>query len=172
MNVTVQAGRAFGTVSAPPSKSMAHRLLISAGLSHGESVIHGISDSLDVLATVSCLRAMGAECQIEGDTAFVSGVDARKAAPTHLLHTSESGSTLRFFIPIALLSGNPVLFEGAPSLFSRPMSVYEALCEERGLSFLKGPTSLAVQGPLTAGDFRVKGNISSQFIIKSSINFV
>ena len=164
MKVTVQKGRASGTVSAPPSKSMAHRLLISAGLSEGESIIHGIKDSLDVLATVACLRALGADCRIEGDTAFVRGIDAKRAAPSSLLSASESGSTLRFFIPIALLSGNPVLFEGAPSLFSRPMSVYETMCEERGLTFSKGPTSLAVRGPLKAGDFRVKGNISSQFI--------
>ncbi len=164
MTVTLQAGRAIGTVCAPPSKSMAHRLLISAGLAQGESVIHGISDSLDVLATISCLRAMGAECKIEGDTAFVRGINARKAAPASLLRAGESGSTLRFFIPIALLSGNPVLFGGAPSLFSRPMGVYETLCEERELSFLKGQSSLAVKGPLTTGDFRVKGNVSSQFI--------
>lgn len=164
MTVTLQAGRALGTVCAPPSKSMAHRLLISAGLSLGESIIHGISDSLDVLATVSCLRAMGAECKIEGDTAFVRGIDARDASPTHLLHAGESGSTLRFFVPIALISESPVLFEGAPSLFARPMDVYQTLCEERGLSFLKGVSSLAVQGPLKAGNFRVKGNVSSQFI--------
>ena len=158
------AGRACGTVSAPPSKSMAHRLLISAGLSEGESVIHGIEESLDVLATLSCLRALGAECRIEDGTAFVRGFDARRATPLSHLRAKESGSTLRFFIPIALLSGNPVLFEGAPTLLSRPMSVYETLASEKGLTFLKGQSSIAVQGPLKAGDFRVKGNISSQFI--------
>ena len=164
MNVHIMAGRASGTVSAPPSKSMAHRLLISAGLSEGESVIHGIEESQDVLATLSCLRALGAECRVENGTAFVRGFDAKRATPLSHLRAGESGSTLRFFIPIALLSGEPVLFEGAPSLLSRPMSVYETLAREKGLTFLKGASSIAVQGPLKAGDFHVKGNISSQFI--------
>ena len=164
MNVTVLPGYASGTVTAPPSKSMAHRLLISAALAKGESVIHGIEGSDDVKATVDCLRALGAECRIEGNAAHVRGVDAMHARPLSHLCTKESGSTLRFLIPIALLSGNPVLFEGARSLFSRPLGVYETLCAERGLTFSAGPSSLAVKGPLMGGDFRVKGNISSQFI--------
>lgn len=164
MNITVKKGRATGTVKAPPSKSMAHRLLISAALAEGESVIHGIEGSLDVQATIRCLCALGADCRMEGDTAYVRGFCAKCATPSSILSAGESGSTLRFMIPIALLSGNPVLFDGALSLFSRPMDVYESLCAERGLTFSKGPSSLAVKGPLSHGDFRVKGNISSQFI--------
>ena len=164
MNITIQKGKAKGTVTAPPSKSMAHRLLISAGLSEGESIIHGISDSQDVKATMKCLCALGAECRIENGTAFVTGINARHAKPLSSLLCHESGSTLRFFVPIALLSGNNVMLEGAPSLFKRPMEVYETLCRERALYYSKDGESLAVKGPLHAGDFRVKGNISSQFI--------
>ena len=164
MNVTVKPACAKGTVIAPPSKSMAHRLLIAASLAEGESIVRGIEGSDDVNATISCLRALGAKCRIDGDVAFVQGVCAKTAKPLSHLSTNESGSTLRFLIPVALLSGNPALFEGAKSLFSRPLSVYETLCAERGLTFSKGASSLAVRGPLTSGDFRVKGNISSQFI--------
>ena len=81
MKIKIEAGRAKGTVSAPPSKSMAHRLLISAGLAKGESVIHGIEGSQDVLATIDCLRALGAECKIENGTAYVRGTDALTALP-------------------------------------------------------------------------------------------
>ena len=164
MNVTIQAGKAKGAVSAPPSKSMAHRLLICAGLSAGESVIHGISDSLDMKATVDCLSALGAKLRIENGTAYVRGIDAARAKPLRSLSCNESGSTLRFFVPIALLSGSNVLLEGAPSLFRRPMEVYETLCAERGLFYSKDERSLAVRGPLTAGEYRVRGNVSSQFI--------
>ena len=164
MKITIQAGRAKGTVKAPPSKSMAHRLLICAGLSAGESVIHGISDSFDMRATAACLTALGADCRIENGTAYIKGIDATRAKPLSSLLCNESGSTLRFFVPIALLSGSNVLLEGAPSLFRRPMEVYETLCAERGLFYSKDERSLAVRGPLTAGEYRVKGNISSQFI--------
>lgn len=164
MTVTVAKGRAEGRVKAPPSKSMAHRLLISAGLADGESEIHGIEESLDVKATISCLRAMGAGCRLEKGVAYVNGINALCAKPKSTLTAGESGSTLRFFIPIALLSGHPVLFEGAKSLLSRPLGVYESLCAEHGLTFLKDEESLFVKGPLRAGNYRVKGNISSQFI--------
>ncbi len=164
MKITIQKGKAEGCVKAPPSKSMAHRLLICAGLSEGESVIHGISDSLDVQATAACLSTLGAGCRIENGTAYIKGIDAASAKPLASLSCNESGSTLRFFVPIALLSGNNVLLEGAPSLFRRPMEVYETLCAEHSLFFSKDERSLAVKGPLTSGEYRVKGNISSQFI--------
>ena len=164
MITTILPGKAQGTVTAPPSKSMAHRLLICAGLSEGESIIHGISNSFDMQATVACLSALGAKCRLENGTAYIRGVNAVKAQPTEPLLCNESGSTLRFFVPIALLSGKNTLLCGAESLFRRPMEVYETLCAERGLLFSKDSTSLAVRGPLTAGDYRVKGNISSQFI--------
>lgn len=164
MNVTISPACAKGSVTAPPSKSMAHRLLICAGLCAEESVVHGISASLDVQATMACLTALGAACRLENDTAYVRGCDPRKSRPDAALFCNESGSTLRFFVPIALLSGNNILFRGAPSLFRRPMEVYETLAKERGMLFSGEETGLAVRGPLTAGEYRVKGNISSQFI--------
>ena len=104
MKIKIEKGIARGTVCAPPSKSMAHRLLICAGLSDGECVVHGISDSEDMLATMDCLRALGVQCEKDGETVRVSGIDIRKAAAPKQLNCRESGSTLRFFIQIGRAS--------------------------------------------------------------------
>lgn len=164
MRVSIQPGKARGTVAAPPSKSMAHRLLICAGLSEGTSRIRGVDLNEDILATIDCLRALGASCSLEGDTVTVTGTDVCKSAPTGNLHCRESGSTLRFFIPIALLCGKQVTFTGTRKLLSRPLDVYRQLCADRDFLFAPTGEKLQVQGTLTGGTFRVPGNISSQFI--------
>ncbi|MBE6554397.1 MAG: 3-phosphoshikimate 1-carboxyvinyltransferase [Ruminococcaceae bacterium] len=164
MQVSILKSRAEGSVNAPPSKSMAHRLLICAALSEGESVIHGISQCEDVAATLDCIRVLGARWERKGETVRVCGIDARKIAPTDPLPCRESGSTLRFFLPITLLSGNPARLSGAASLMQRPMSVYADLCRERGLEYRVEGNSIDVRGPLPAGEYRVVGNVSSQFI--------
>lgn len=165
MTVTIEKAIARGTVSAPPSKSMGHRLLIAAAMAEGKSRIHGVSvDSADMKATIGCLCALGATCTVEGDTVTVHGVNMQRACPSAPLYCNESGSTLRFLIPIALLSGNNAMMTGEDVLFRRPMTVYETLCAERGLLFSKDDRSAVVKGPLTAGEYRVAGNISSQFI--------
>ena len=164
MTVTIEKGRAVGTVAAPPSKSMAHRLLICAALSEGETVVHGIAESEDVRATLDCLTALGAAAVLHGKSVTVRGVDPRRVTAKGELCCRESGSTLRFFIPIALLgSGNTVL-TGSETLLKRPMQVYEELCRTRGLFFSQDSRSVAVRGPLRGGEFTVAGNISSQFI--------
>ena len=164
MNVTIQPGNAAGTVSAPPSKSMAHRLLICAGLAEGTSRISGLDYNEDVLATIDCLQALGAICTVEGDTVTVVGADLRKAAPTQTLCCRESGSTLRFFIPLALLCGNRVFFTGTEKLLSRPLGIYEQLCAREGFFYEHSGKNLQVQGSLQGGTYRLPGDVSSQFI--------
>ena len=164
MNVTIHPGKAVGTVQAPPSKSMAHRLLICAGLSGGTSRISGLAYNEDILATIDCLRALGASCALEGDTAIVVGIDPRQAMPTETLCCRESGSTLRFFIPLALLRGKAVSLTGTQKLMSRPLDIYQRLCEEKGFVFSREDGQLLVKGNLTGGDFWIPGNVSSQFI--------
>ena len=117
MKVTIQPGMAVGTVAAPPSKSMAHRLLICAGLAEGTSRICGLDYNEDVLATIDCLRALGVACTLEGDTATVAGTGLRTESCDPVLCCRESGSTLRFFIPLALLLGRNVFFTGTEKLF-------------------------------------------------------
>ena len=164
MNIRIAPGTARGTVAVPPSKSMAHRLLICAGMSGGESVIHGVSDCEDVQATMDCLRALGAGCRQSGDTVHVRGTDFRTARARDVLPCRESGSTLRFLIPPALLSGAPATFTGYGRLMERPMQVYAELCRERGLLFRQEGGRLTVAGRLPAGVYGLPGNVSSQFV--------
>lgn len=164
MKVKIQKGIAKGYVEAPPSKSMAHRLLICAGLSKGTCIIHGIADSMDVLATIDCLKAIGAECVRTGDTIAVTGTDIRQNHVNDVLRCKESGSTLRFFIPICLASGHEAVLEGSERLLERPLNIYKELCQKRGLDFCHDSQQVKVKGPIEAGEFEVEGNISSQFI--------
>lgn len=164
MNVTIHPGKAAGIAAAPPSKSMAHRLLICAGLAKGVSRIRGLSYNEDILATMDCLRALGVSCVIEGDTVTVTGADMFGANPTEPLCCRESGSTLRFFIPLALLCGKKVTFQGTQKLMSRPLDIYRALCRKHDFLFTQAENELQLQGNLTGGDFQLPGNISSQFI--------
>ena len=164
MNVTIRPGKAAGTVWAPPSKSMAHRLLICAGLAQGTSRISGLDYNEDILATLDCLRALGAVCTVDGDAVTVTGTELHRAAPTEALFCRESGSTLRFFIPAALLCGQNIVLTGSPKLLSRPLDVYRQLCEEKGFAFSLDGQNLRVKGRLTGGDYEIAGNISSQFI--------
>lgn len=164
MRVTIQPGKAVGIVAAPPSKSMAHRLLICAGLSGGVSRIEGLAFNEDILATLDCLQALGVSCQIEKDAVTVRGTDLFTAAPQQPLCCRESGSTLRFFIPLALLGGKTVSFTGTKKLLSRPLDIYRQLCQEKGFSFVHEESALQVQGNLTGGTFDLPGDISSQFI--------
>ena len=163
MKVIIRPGEARGTVAAPPSKSMAHRLLICAGLAEGESVVEGVDPSEDILATIDCLEALGASVRREGDAVSIRGCDPRKAGPA-VLRCRESGSTLRFMVPLCLLSGRPMRLEGSPTLLSRPLSVYETLCRERGLKLEKTDGGLMAEGVLPSGNYSLPGDISSQFV--------
>jgi len=164
MKVSISKGKARGFVQAPHSKSMAHRLLICAGLAEGQSVIHGIAESEDVLATIDCLEALGVRCQRNGETITITGTDMRTAAPEKILRCRESGSTLRFFVPICLISGANAVLAGAESLMKRPMGIYKTICDERGLIFSQDASSVMLKGPLTSGCYKLAGNVSSQFI--------
>ena len=164
MKLRINPSRARGRVSAPPSKSMAHRLLICAALCEGVSVVRGVSSCEDVLATLDCISSLGVSYERQGNDITVYGKDITKCQPSGALNCRESGSTLRFMIPIALLSGMTTLFSGAPSLMSRPMGVYEGLCRSQGLTYITDGSSISVKGKLTGGEYELVGNISSQFI--------
>lgn len=165
MKVEIRPSRLSGTVTAPPSKSMAHRLLIGAGLSEGESIVRHLAFSEDVKATIACLRALGAQIALDGDTAYVRGTDVRSGLrKTAVLPCNECGSTLRFFTPLCMLSGEERVLTGSPYLMTRPMSVYEKIAAKQGIVFEKAPDRMTVKGHLQSGVYEVAGNISSQFI--------
>ena len=135
MTVDIRPGHAAGTVIAPPSKSVAHRLLICAGLAEGQSVVRNVAFSEDILATLDVLKAMGAKIETAGDTVTITGCDARRARYPGRISCRESGSTLRFFVPLLALSGTPFLLTGQGRLMERPQTVYETLFSEQGLVF-------------------------------------
>lgn len=164
MRVTITPGKAKGRVMAPPSKSMAHRMLMGAGLAVGTSVVDNIDLSEDIKATLGMLEALGGQYRIEERKVIMRGVGGKKLQTNKTLDSKESGSTLRFFIPLVLTGGEKCEFTGAKRLFERPLGIYEDICKEQGISFEKRDTGLRVEGQLQAAHYKVPGNISSQFI--------
>lgn len=166
MRVTIKPSTPHGNVCAPPSKSMAHRMLICAGLAHESepSLIFGLEDSQDILATIDCLNVLGAGINRQNDCAAIYGIDSSMVCENNVLPCRECGSTLRFFVPLCLLQDKPLTLTGSPTLMSRPMDVYRAICQQQGLLFSQDEQGIHVQGPLHAGTFTIPGNISSQFI--------
>lgn len=155
--------RLSGFVSAPPSKSMAHRYLIGAALSQEKCILTGVDYSEDILASIDCLKALGSKITIDNDMVTIeSGNFMQEDHP--VLECRESGSTLRFFIPLALCMGKMITFKGSERLFERPLDIYEDLCREKGFVFKKGTDFVTVCGTLKDGEYKIPGNISSQFI--------
>lgn len=163
MNIRIKKSKAVGVVTAPPSKSMAHRLLMGAGLARGTSTIHNLAPSQDILATIDCLTALGATVTLCGTTATVIGADPKRVQNA-LLPCRESGSTLRFMLALCLLSPHQNTLSGAPRLLERPQSVYEELCRQKGYHYIKNDRQITVAGPLSGGNYTLAGDMSSQFI--------
>ena len=164
MTAIIKKSKAQGNVRAPSSKSMAHRLLICAALAKGESEITNVTYSEDILATLDCLAKMGAQIRTDGDTVHVKGIESIYDVPENEFFCRESGSTLRFILPLLLLNGNKQRFTGAGLLMKRPMSVYEEICKKQRLTYHQTPEAIEIKGKITDGTFTVPGNISSQFV--------
>ena len=163
MTATFKPCTLQGSIDAPPSKSMAHRYLIGGALSGQKCTFSGVDYSQDILASIDCLKALGANIITDGDRVVVDPQGFMQAdAP--VLECRESGSTLRFFIPLALCLGKKVTLCGSDRLLERPLGVYEDLCKVNGFTFEKGANSIAVCGNLESGCYKMRGDVSSQFI--------
>jgi 3-phosphoshikimate 1-carboxyvinyltransferase len=168
--ITINPSTLTGSVTVPSSKSMGHRALICAALAEGESRVERVSVSKDIEATKRCLEALGAVIseQPESDGRVTFTVRGRRPSQhSPLMDCGESGSTLRFLIPLAAVDGNTYFFNGGGKLGSRPLTPYETIFKEQGLVFRYGSENhfpLTVRGPLKSGKFSVPGNVSSQFI--------
>lgn len=173
MDLQIIPKKLSGAVTPPPSKSQAHRLLIAAALSGGVSVLHGLAESQDIQATRRCLSALGAGMEDLPDGALrVHGLGHGivMAPPYALLDCGESGSTLRFLIPVALLVQGGASFTGRGRLMERPLKPYEDLFREKGVAWKLEDHILTVNGgrgydalALDSGAYRLPGNVSSQF---------
>ena len=164
MNVTIKPSVASGTIKAPPSKSCAHRLLICAALAKGESVIDNIGTNDDIIATISCLKDLGAKFEINENKAKVIGIEEKYKKDSLSLYCNESGSTLRFLIPLSLVFSKTVSFGGSDRLLERPQSVFEELFKEKGCYLKKDGNTLVAGGELKSGIYKIPGDVSSQFL--------
>lgn len=164
MIVTISPSKAYGRMEAPPSKSMANRFLICAGCARGTSRISNIDLSGDIAATLDCLRALGAEAAFENRSVTIRGIDISALSQPVTLDCAESGSTLRFMIPVCLMSGQHCELTGSRTLFERPLSVFEGICRKQNLTYEKLGNHLSAAGRLRPGEYVFQGNISSQFV--------
>lgn len=153
-----------GTISAPPSKSDVHRAVICAALSGGVCSISPVALSEDVKATIGCVEALGAKTALKDNVLTVDGRKIFKSKEAEL-DCRESGSTLRFLIPVAAAGGVSAVFTGAGRLPERPIGVYTDALPEKGVTCqTEGGLPLQISGKLQSGVFKIPGNVSSQFI--------
>ena len=157
MNITIQHSTICGKIVAPPSKSYAHRILIAAYLSGQKVCVHNVGSSNDVLATVGALISLGAQIDLSNGSVTIE----RKTIPSAVLvDCNESGSTLRFLLPVAAALGVNATFTGKGRLLSRPIGELTQALNDNGANI----DGFTVKGKLHAGTFTIPATISSQYI--------
>jgi 3-phosphoshikimate 1-carboxyvinyltransferase len=171
-NIEITPKKLKGTLEIPPSKSVSHRAIISAGLAKGESIISNVLLSEDMWATCKAVEAFGGIIRYEEEknhryTLRIKGTDEVKLR-TDEVECNESGSTLRFIIPILLLQDQPVTVKGKGRLVTRPMTPYYDIFKEKKINYqhlINGQDlPLLLKGKLLPGNYALKGSVSSQFI--------
>lgn len=155
-----------GNIVVPSSKSLGHRGIIAAALSRGISRVDNIQLSKDIEATMELMKELGAVVNIEDQNLYIDGRKMFSYEKKLDLRCRESGSTLRFLIPLALTKDGDYIFHGEGKLISRPLEPYYEIFEEKGIKYSREEDGLPlkVSGKLTSGTYRVRGDISSQFI--------
>lgn len=166
MDLKITPNILSGRVVVPPSKSVAHRIIIAAALSDGISKITNLFPSVDITATMDCMRSLGAKIDFSENIAVIEGI--KKSPDKAVLDCHESGSTLRFLIPVACALGADAEFLGRGKLPQRPITPFLDELPKHGIAF-KMPQNgdnlpCRVHGRLTGGKFEIDGGISSQFI--------
>ena len=157
----------MGNVKVPPSKSMAHRAIICASLSQGISKIENIDFSDDIIATMEAMKALGAKIYQNNNYIEVHGINHNEVnKELKIIDCNESGSTLRFLVPISLLIPGKKKFIGRGNLGKRPLNTFYEIFEQDNIeySFEEGVLNLQIEGTLKGGEYYLAGNISSQFI--------
>ena len=164
MNIKITKPASGGTIGAIASKSQAHRLLIGSALASSPTRLICSETSEDIDATTRCLTALGAQISYNGSAFEVTPIP-RPVTGEHALDCGESGSTLRFMLPVACALGAGATFHMHGRLPSRPLSpLYEELAGHGCALSMKGKTPLYTGGQLSGGRYLIPGNISSQFI--------
>lgn len=157
-----------GAVKIPPSKSVSHRAIICAALSTGVSIIENIDYSDDINATIDAMVSLGAIIDKDGDKLTIQGAlrEGAIAKDFRVIDCNESGSTLRFLVPIALLFDGESKFVGRGNLGKRPLNTYFEIFNRQGIeySYVENVLDMKINGKIKADEFYLPGNISSQFI--------
>ena len=167
MDITITPHRLSGTIAPPPSKSQAHRLLLAAALADGKSGLSNVALSQDISATLSCLEQLGARADFTGPGKLeIDGLGGAMSQTGVLpqFDCGESGSTLRFLIPVALAVRGGGAFTGHGRLMERPQGPYLTLFREKGIACTQENGVLTVEGRLVPGVYCLPGDVSSQFI--------
>ena len=159
MTITITPTRLRGAITPPPSKSQAHRLLIAAALAEGESHITNLSYSQDILATLSCLEQLSAKIVREESAVRIQGLRPQHTGTLPHLDCRESGSTLRFMIPVALAAAGGGRFTGAGRLLERPQGPFQTLFSEKGIAFDGLADSLARRAKAVVLNGATKGTM-------------
>lgn len=169
MGVTVYPSKLKGNFTAPPSKSAAHRVCLATALANGRSVIENVDLSSDITATVKACGALGCRISMEPsgryNTLYIEGGIAPSGEVD--IDCAESGSTLRFLIPVACTMEGRKTFTGSGRLPFRPIDEYIKIFDKQGMAYEKSDgrnLPLMVKGKLSSGEYVVGGGVSSQYI--------
>lgn len=164
MDIRISPSRLCGQLSVPASKSCAHRSIICAALADGVSHLSGVTMSKDIEATIGAMTALGAEFTVSGGDITVKGAGGRHAHDC-VIDCNESGSTLRFIIPIAAALGSRTEFRGRGRLPQRPIDIFIRELGKNGTVFdYHNTMPFTLSGGLKNGRFEIEGDVSSQFI--------
>ena len=164
MKIKIYPSKCSGEIKIPSSKSMGHRAIICASLANGKSIISNLDYSDDILATIDGMKKLGANIQCEKDRLIIEGIKSFDNLKDNIIDCNESGSTLRFFIPIFSLTGKKISFTGRNRLLKRPQKIYEEIFKEQNLYYFQDEDKIEIKGKLKAKEYFIDGNISSQFI--------
>ncbi len=170
MKKQIKKSIACGKVVVPPSKSYAHRLLIASALGNRPCTIQNVEFSNDIATTIDALAMLGADISYQHQevkihhTIFTNHQTKNITLQERTINCHESGSSLRFLIPIGLALTKHITFTGTKTLMQRGLDVYEAIFKEQNISYQKDENSIHISGNLKPGHYQVKANISSQFI--------
>ena len=166
MNVIIKPSKLTGDVIIPPSKSLSHRAIIAASLAKGKSTITNVLFSKDILATIDAMEACGAKITKYEDSLEIYGIE-KVIRNKSIIDANESGSTIRFMIPIALTNNEPITFVGHNNLVNRPLDVFYEIFDNQNIEYKREDNKylpLYVNGGLKPGKYNIRGDISSQFI--------
>ena len=168
MKIKIKPSTLNGKIEIPPSKSYSHRAVIAAALAESEkkSTIDNLKFSVDITTTTDIMENWGAKIKRFESALEIVGNDGRVVPKDKYVQCNESGSTIRFLIPVGITSKNELIFDGKGKLVDRPLDSYYKIFEGQGLKYetTGGKLPLTVNGKLKAGNYEIDGNISSQFI--------